>query len=416
MSKEKELSENSAYIIDAVRTPRSTGKSGKGSLCNIHPQHLLGTTLSALRDRNLLNTADVDDVIAGCGAQIARQGMDIARMATLDAGWNSDAPGVTIDRFCGSGLSAVSLAAMGILSGQQELVVGGGVEKMSDSPIMPMPALIESNNAHLRELYPTAHQGVCADLIATLDGFTREAADALALESQRRTAKAIEQGYFKSVVPVHDYDGNLVLDQDNYNRPGTTLESLSQLNPAFAEFYDHPLDDDQITCRELVEKTWPDIAINHIHHAGNSSGIVDGAAAVLLASENYALTHGLKKRARITSMAIGTCDPKIMLDAPADAARRCLAKANMNVSDIDLWEINEAFAVVPLKFMREMNLCPATVNVNGGAMALGHPIGATGAMLVGTLLDELERRDLSTGLITLCAAGGMAPAMIIERV
>ena len=198
---------------------------------------------------------------------------------------------------------------------------------MSDSPLMPMPVLTDSNNVHLRELHPTAHQGVCADLIATLDGFTREQADALAVESQRRAAIAIEQGYFKSVVPVYNYQGELALDQDNYHRPNTTLDSLSQLNPAFAEFYDRPLDDDQVTCRELVEKSWPDIVINHIHHAGNSSGIVDGAAAVLLASENYVLTHGLKKRARITSMAIGTCDPKIMLDAPADAARRCLAKA-----------------------------------------------------------------------------------------
>ena len=406
----------SAYIIDAVRTPRSAGKPGKGSLCNIHPQHLLGTTLSALRDRNRLNTAEVDDVIAGCGSQIARQGMDIARMATLDAGWDTDAPGVTIDRFCGSGLSAVSLAAMGIMSGQQDLVVGGGVEKMSDSPLMPMPLLTDSNNAHLRELHPTAHQGVCADLIATLNDVTREQADALAVESQRRAALAIENGFFKSVVPVYDYEGNLVIDQDNYNRPGTSMESLSALSPAFAEFYDRPLDDDQVTCRELVEKSWPDIQLNHIHHAGNSSGIVDGAASVLLASKNYAKQNGLTKRARIVSMAIGTCDPRIMLDAPADAARRCLANAGMTTSDIDLWEINEAFAVVPLKFMREMNLDPEIVNVNGGAMALGHPIGATGAMLVGTVLDELERRDLSTGLITLCAAGGMAPAMIIERV
>jgi acetyl-CoA C-acetyltransferase len=301
------------------------------------------------------------------------------------------------------------------MSGQQDLVVGGGVEKMSDSPIMPMPLLTDSNNAHLRELHPTAHQGVCADVIATLDGFTREQADALAVESQRRAANAIKQGYFKSVVAVHDYDGNLVLDQDNYNRPGTSMESLSALSPAFAEFYDRPLDDDQVTCRELVEKSWPDLTLKHIHHAGNSSGIVDGAASVLLASENYAKQNGLTKRARIVSMAIGTCDPRIMLDAPADAARRCLANAGMTTSDIDLWEINEAFAVVPLKFMRELNLNPEVVNVNGGAMALGHPIGATGAMLVGTILDELERRDLSIGLITLCAAGGMAPAMIIER-
>lgn len=405
-----------AYIIDAVRTPRSTGKPGKGSLCDIHPQHLLGATLTALCDRNRLNTAEVDDVIAGCGSQIARQGMDIARMAALDAGWDSDAPGVTIDRFCGSGLSAVSLAAMGIMSGQQDLVVGGGVEKMSDSPIMPMPLLTDSNNAHLRELQPTAHQGVCADLIATLYNFTREQADALAVESQRRAALAIENGFFKSVVPVYDYEGNLVLERDNYNRPGTTVESLTALAPAFAEFYDRPLDDDQVTCRELVEKTWPDLALNHIHHAGNSSGIVDGAAAVLLASENYANQHDLKKRARIVAMAMGICDPKIMLDAPADAARRCLTNANLSVEDIDLWEINEAFAVVPLRFMAELNLNPEVVNVNGGAMALGHPIGATGAMLVGVMLDELERRDLQRGLITLCAAGGMAPAMIIERV
>ena len=404
-----------AYIIDAVRTPRSSGKPAKGSLRDIHPQHLLGTTLSALRDRNNLNTADVDDVIAGCGSQMARQGMDIARMATLDAGWHPDAPGVTIDRFCGSGLSAISVAAMGIMSGMQDLVVGGGVEKMSDSPLMPMPVLTDSNNAHLRQLQPTAHQGVCADLIATLNGFTREQADTLAVESQRRAAVAIEQGYFKSVVPVYNYQTELVLDQDNYNRPGTTLESLGQLSPAFAEFYDRPLDNDQVTCRELVEKTWPDLAINHIHHAGNSSGIVDGAAAILLASDRYIKNNGPLPRARIVSMAIGTCDPKIMLDAPTDAALRCLARAGMDVSDIDLWEINEAFAVVPLRFMAELNLDPAIVNVNGGAMALGHPIGATGAMLVGTVLDELERRDLSKGLITLCAAGGMAPAMIIER-
>lgn len=406
-----------AYIIDAVRTPRSTGKPGKGKLCDIHPQHFLATTLMALRDRNKLNTADVDDVIAGCGSQIANQGMDIARMATLDAGWHSDAPGVSIDRFCGSGLSAISLAAMGIMSGMQELIVGGGVEKMSDSPIMSMPALTDSNNAHLRELHPTAHQGVCADLIATRDGFTRAQADALAVESQCRAAHAIAKGYFKkSLIPVYRLDGTLALDNEDYNRPSTTLESLAQLTPAFAEFYYKPLDNDQITCRELVEKSWPNLTLNHIHHAGNSSGIVDGAAAVLLASAQYANQHGLTKRARIVSMAIGTCDPRIMLDAPADAARRCLAKAGMTADDIDLWEVNEAFAVVPLKFMREMNLDAAIVNVNGGAIALGHPIGATGAMLVGILLDELERRDLSIGLITLCAAGGMAPAMIIERV
>ena len=406
----------SALIIDAVRTPRSSGKPGKGKLCNIHPQHLLSTTLAALSERNSFNTADIDDVIAGCGSQRGNQGSDIARMAALDAGWDSDATGVTVDRFCGSGLTAINLAAMGILSGMQDLTVGGGVEKMSDTPIMPMPALTDSNNAHLRDLHPTPHQGICADVIATQEGITREEADALAVESQRRAAMAIENGYFKqSLIPVYHRDGTLALAVDDFNRPGTTMESLSQLNPAFVNLYDQPLDDDQVTCRELVESSWPNLSINHIHHAGNSSGVVDGAAAVLLASEQYARDHGLKPRARIVAMANGSCDPRLMLNAPADAARKCLAKAGMTANDIDLWEINEAFAVVPLKFMREMNLDASIVNVNGGAMALGHPIGATGAMLVGTLLDELERRDLSTGLITLCAAGGMAPALIIER-
>ena len=406
----------SALIIDAVRTPRSSGKPGKGKLCNLHPQHLLSTALAALSERNSFNTADVDDVIAGCGSQRGNQGSDIARMAALDAGWDSDATGVTVDRFCGSGLTAVNLAAMGIMSGMQELAVAGGVEKMSDTPIMPMPALTDSNNAHLRDLHPTPHQGICADVIATQEGITREEADALAAESQRRAAIAIENGYFKkSLISVYHRDGTLALDQEDFNRPGTTMESLAQLNPAFVDLYDQPLDDDQVTCRELVERSWPDLTINHIHHAGNSSGVVDGAAAILLASEQYARDHGLKPRARIVAMANGSCDPRLMLNAPADAARKCLAKAGMTANDIDLWEINEAFAVVPLNFMREMNLDPRIVNVNGGAMALGHPIGATGAMLVGTLLDELERRDLSTGLITLCAAGGMAPALIIER-
>lgn len=411
------MSRPSVYIIDAVRTPRSTGKPGKGKLCNLHPQHLLSTTLAALSERNDLNTRDVDDVIAGCVSQRGNQGMDIARMAALDAGWDSDATGVTVDRFCGSGLTAVNLAAMGILSGMQDLTVGAGIEKMSDVPIMPMSALSDSNNAHLRELHPTPHQGICADVIATQEGITREEADALAVESQRRAAAAIENGYFNnSLIPVYHRDGTLALDHEDFNRPDTTLESLSQLNPAFVNLYDQPLDDDQVTCRKLVERSWPNLAINHIHHAGNSSGVVDGAAAVLLASEQYARDHGLKPRARIVAMANGSCDPRLMLNAPSAAANNCLAKAGMTASDIDLWEINEAFAVVPLKFMRDMNLDPAIVNVNGGAMALGHPIGATGAMLVGTLLDELERRDLSTGLITLCAAGGMAPALIIERV
>ena len=410
-----------ALIIDAVRTPRSAGKPGKGKLRDIHPQHLLSTTLAALKDRNSFNTADIDDVIAGCGSQRGNQGSGIARMAALDAGWDIDATGVSVDRFCGSGLTAVNLAAMGIMSGMQDLTVGGGVEKMSDSPIMPTPPFVDSNNLHVRELHPTPHQGICADVIATMEGITREEADALAVESQRRAAFAIEQGYFNnSLVPVYHRDGTLALDQEDFNRPDTTMESLAQLPPAFTDFYNKTLGsqdyDRPSSCRELVERSWPDLSVNHIHHAGNSSGVVDGGAAVLIASEQYVHDHQLKPRARIVAMANGSCDPRLMLNAPAAAARNCLAKAGMTQDDIDLWEINEAFAVVPIKFMREMNLDLAIINVNGGAMALGHPIGATGAMLVGMLLDELERRDLQRGLITLCAAGGMAPALIIERV
>ena len=406
-----------ALIIDAVRTPRSAGKPGKGKLCDIHPQHLLATPLSALSGRNDFNTADVDDVIAGCGAQRGNQGSGLARMAALDAGWDTSATGVTIDRFCGSGLTAVSLAAMGIMSGMQELTVGAGVEKMSDHPTMDIPPTVDSNNLHLRQLHPTPHQGICADVIATMEGISRAELDALAVESQRRAAIAIENGYFnKSLVPVYHRDGTLALGQEDFNRPNTTLDTLAQLPPAFVDLYDQPFDETKTTFRSLVECSWPDLNINHVHHAGNSSGVVDGAAAVLIASEQYASDHRLKPRARIVAMANGSCDPGLMLNAPVAAAKKCLAKAGMTTNDIDLWEINEAFAVVPIKFMREMMLDPSLVNVNGGAMALGHPIGATGAMLVGTVLDELERRDIQTGLITLCAAGGMAPALIIERV
>jgi acetyl-CoA C-acetyltransferase len=406
-----------AWIIDAARTPRGVGKYGKGALSGVHPQRILATVLKALAERNNLNTGEVDDVIAGCGTQIGKQGACIARMAALDAGYDIKAPGVSLDRFCGSGLTAVNFGAMGIMSGMQNLVLAGGVESMSyGSTLTPKP-FIDSENMHLRSIHPQPHQGICADLIATLEGISREDTDKLALESQRRADNAIKNGHFKkSVVPVYHEDGTLALDREEFPRPNTTLEGLAQLKPAFEAMYQAPLDEEGTSYRKLVEATYPDVKIKHIHHAGNSSGVVDGAGAILLASPEYARAHGLKPRARIRAIANAGDSPELMLNAPVPAAKKALALAGMTIRDIQLFEINEAFAVVPLKFMRDLDVDPAIVNVNGGAMALGHPIGATGAIILGTLLDEMERRDLSVGMATLCAAGGMAPATIIERI
>jgi len=406
-----------AWIVDAARTPRGIGKIGKGALADIHPQRILSTVFKALAERNNLETADIDDVIAGCGTQAGKQGLCIARMAALDAGYNTVAPGFSLDRFCGSGLTAVNLAAMGIMSGIQNLVVAGGVESMSHGATLSNSAFIDSGNLALRKLIPQPHQGVCGDLIATLEGFTRQDVDSLALESQVRADVAIKQGRFdRSLVPVYADDGSLALDHEQFPRPQTTAEGLASLRPAFAGMYEMPLSEDGESYGKLVRRVYPDTEINHVHTAGNSSGVVDGAGALVLASPDYARAHGLKPRARIRAMATVGDDPTLMLNAPVPAARKALAQAGMQVTDIDLFEINEAFAVVPLKFMRDLNIDPAIVNVNGGAMALGHPIGATGAIILGTLLDELERRDLSIGLVTMCAAGGMAPAAIIERI
>ena len=408
-----------AWIIDAARTPRGVGKVGKGALSEVHPQRILSAVLRALAERNHLETADIDDVIAGCGTQFGKQGACIARMAALDAGYDTRAPGVTLDRFCGSGLTAANIAAMGVMSGAQDLVVAGGVESMSYGSTLPRAgrATLDSGNIHLRAIHPQPHQGVCGDLVATLEGFPREEVDALAFESQRRAARAISAGYFdRSLIAVSHDDGAVALDHEEYPRPGTTLESLAALKPAFAAIYDVPLDEEGLSYKALVEQAYPDVKINHVHHAGNSSGVVDGAGAVIIASPAYAMAHGMKPRARIRSVATAGDSPTLMLNAPIPATRKALAKAGMEIGDIDLFEINEAFAVVPLKFMRDLGIDPAIVNVNGGAIALGHPIGATGVIILGTLLDELERRDLRTGLVTLCAAGGMAPAMIIERI
>ncbi len=406
------------WIIDAARTPRGVGKVGKGALAETHPQRLLSTVLKGLQERNELNTNDIDEVLAGCGSQWSKQGSCIGRMAALDAGWGEAVPGLSLDRFCGSGLTAISLGAMGIMSGMQNLVVAGGIESMSHaSKLKGRIPFVDSNNLELRERHPQSHQGVCADLIATLEGITREDTDQLAYESQQRAAMAIKMGYFdKSLVPVMNSDGSVALDKEEFPRPGTTLEGLAKLDPSFAGLADYPLDENGTTFRKVALQKFPDVEINHIHHAGNSSGVVDGAGAVVLASPEYARAHGLKPRARIITMTTAGDSPELMLNAPVPAAKKALTMAGMDIKDIDLFEINEAFAVVPIKFMRDLNIDPTLVNVNGGAMALGHPIGATGAMILGTLLDEMERRDLSTGLVTMCTGGGMAPCQIIERV
>jgi acetyl-CoA C-acetyltransferase len=405
-----------AWIIDAVRTPRGIGKQGKGGLSHLHPQRLGATVLGALQQRNALRTDEVDDVIWGCSTQVGKQGACIGRMSALDAGWSIKASGMTLDRFCGSGITAVNLAAASVLSGMEDCVVAGGVEMMSFTATLP-PGMLDAGNLHLRDVHPQPHQGVCADVIATLEGATREDVDALALESQKRAARAIAGGHFaKSLVPVRNDDGTLALDHDEYPRPQTTLEGLAKLPAVFSNFMAMPVDATGETFDDLVRRTHPGIALNHVHHAGNSSGVVDGSAALLLASPEYAKAQGWKPRARVVAMANAAGSPELMLNEPVPAARKVLAKAGMTLADIDLIEVNEAFAVVAWKFMRDLDLDPEKVNVNGGAIALGHPIAATGSMLIGTVLDELERRGLATGLVTMCAAGGMAPAIVIERI
>jgi acetyl-CoA C-acetyltransferase len=408
-----------AWIIDAVRTPRGVGKVGKGALAHLHPQHLAATVLKALAERNSINTAEVDDVIWGTSTQVGAQGADMGRMAALDAGYDIKASGMTLDRFCGSGITTVNLAAATIMSGMQDLVIAGGCEMMSYTAQLPPSGapLMDRGNLHLREVHPQSHQGVCADAIASIEGISREAVDALALESQKRAAVAIAEGRFdKSLVPVYNLDGTVALDKEEFPRPQTTAEGLASLKPSFTQIADMPLDEAGMTFRKLINQRYPDVKIEHIHHAGNSSGVVDGAGALLMCSPEYAKKQGWKPRAKIVAaINMGDC-PTLMLNAPVPAAKKALERAGLTVDDIDLWEINEAFAVVAEKFIRDLKLDRDKVNVNGGAMALGHPIGATGSLLIGTLLDELERRDLKRGLVTMCAAGGMAPAVIIERI
>ena len=408
-----------AWIIDACRTPRGIGKVGKGALASIHPQQLAASVLKALAARNNLRTAEVDDIVWGTSSQRGKQGGDLARMAALDAGYDIKASAVTLDRFCGSGITSANMAAAQIMSGMEDLVIAGGTEMMSytSSTADPKtPFMMDNGNLRLRARHPQSHQGVCADAIATLEGIPRSALDALALESQQRAAAALEERRFaKSLVPVYHESGELALDHEEFPRPQTTLEGLASLKPAFEAMADFPLDEAGTTYGGLIRQVYPDLKITHVHHAGNSSGVVDGAAAILFASPDYARRNGLKPRARVLAMANVGDSPTLMLNAPVPAARKVLEKAGLTLDDIDLFEINEAFAVVAEKFIRDLKLDRDKVNVNGGAMALGHPIGATGSILIGTILDELERRDLKRGLVTMCAAGGMAPAIIIER-
>ena len=407
-----------AWIIDGVRSPRGRGKKDKGGLAHLHPQRNMAQVLVALEQRVGFDPGEVEDVVLGCGAGNGDHAHDIARMSALDAGWPNTATGVTLHRFCGSGQQAVSFAAMGIMAGQQDLVVGGGVESMSRYAPLHAGLGFHANNDHLFAKHPMVPQGISADLIATIEGFSREDCDGYAVRSQERAAEAIAEGRFeRSIVPIHNEDGSIALDRDEHPRPGTTLESLGSLPASFEKMGTMPIEGLSKTFDEFCKEVYPEIdRVEHVHHAGNSSGVVDGASAILLASPEYARAHGFEPRARIVMTATAGTEPVIMLTAPGPAAEACLKRAGMSFDDIDLFEVNEAFASVVLKFLKDSGVEENRVNVNGGAIALGHPIGGTGPMLIQTALDELERRDLSTGLIAMCTGGGMGTATIIERV
>jgi acetyl-CoA C-acetyltransferase len=398
-----------AYIYDAVRTPRGRGKKD-GSLHQVAPVQLVSGLLQALGQRNRLDSSQVDDLVLGCVTPVGEQGADIARVAVLYAGWAENVPGVTQNRFCASGLEAVNLAAMKVMSGQEDLVVAGGVESMSRWP-MGSDGGAWAMDPRVNHQLAFVPQGISADLIATLEGFTRTDVDAYAVRSQQRAAQAqAENRFARSLVPVKDINGMVVLDRDETVRGDTTLEALATLKPSFEQMGQMGFDATAQRKYTTVEK------IEHVHHAGNASGIVDGAALALIGSAEKGRALGLKPRARIRSVAVIGSEPTIMLTGIAPAVEKALRKAGMSVRDIDLFEINEAFAAVVLKAQRALGLDPERVNVNGGAIALGHPLGATGCMLVGTALDELERRDQSTALISLCVGAGMGIATIIERV
>ena len=406
------------YIFDALRTPRGRGKAGKGGLSHLHPQEILAQTLNAMATRLGLDKSLVEDVAMGCVSQVKEQGSCIARNALIAADWPEDVTGFTVNRFCGSGLEALNGIAAKIGAGFIDAGIGGGVESMSRVPLGSDGGMIDGLNEKLRKRLFMVPQGISADLIATREGFSRADVDGFALESQQRAARAIEEKRFeKGLFAVKNDDGSLALDRDEHPRPDTTLESLGGLQPAFLQMGGSPLGPDGQTLDAMALKRYPDTkAIEHVHTAGNSSGIVDGAATVLMGTREWGEKAGLKPRARIRSMATAGAEPVIMLTAPAPASAKALARAGMKVADIDVWEINEAFAVVPLQTIRALGIDRSRVNVNGGAIALGHPLGATGAILLGTALDELERTGKATALATLCIGGGMGIATVIERV
>jgi acetyl-CoA C-acetyltransferase len=400
-----------AFLYDALRTPRGRGKD-TGSLHSVKPVSLVVGLLDEVRKRNVgLDPLNVEDVILGCVSPVGEQGADIARTAALAAGYEASGPGFQLNRFCASGLEAVNIAAQKVRSGWEDLVLAGGVESMSRVPMGSDggPWAQDPETAFDTYFVP---QGVSADLIATLEGFSREDVDTYAAESQLRAAKAIADGAFdKSIVPVVDINGQVVLDHDEFPRPGTTVEALGALKPSFAAVGEMG----GFNAVALQKYHWVE-KINHVHTPGNSSGIVDGAGLVVIGSEKAGTDNGLTPRARIVSVGVVGSEPTIMLTGPGPAARKALAKAGLTVDDIDLWELNEAFAAVVLKFMKDLGVPHEKMNVNGGAIALGHPLGATGAMILGTLVDELERRDLRYGLATLCIGGGMGVATIVERI
>ena len=403
------MSHQEAYIFDAIRTPRGKGKAS-GSLHEVQAIELLKTLFVNLKEKHNLDTSQIDDCVLGCVTPVGEQGADIARTATLYAGWDLNVSGVQLNRFCASGLESVNMAAAKVRSGWEDMVVAGGVESMSRVK-MGMDGGAMFSNPKVSKKLAIVPQGISADLIATIEGFDRKTLDSLALLSQQRAAFARENGYFKSIVPVKDQNGMLILGRDELIRGNSTLEGLGQLNPAFATMGEMGFD-------AVAQQKYTDIErIQHLHTAGNSSGIVDGAALVLIGSKAKGEEMGLRPRAKIISVALAGDDPTIMLTAPAPASQKALKKVGMTLNDIDLIEVNEAFSAVVLKFMRAMKLNDFDkVNVNGGAIAMGHPLGATGAMMLGTVLDELERRDLKTALLTLCVGGGMGIATIIERV
>ena len=397
-----------AYIFDAVRTPRGKGKAD-GSLHQVTPVHLLGNMLDGLRTRNDLDTAKVDDVVIGCVTPVGEQGADIARTAVLYAGWDQSVAGVTQSRFCASGLESVNLAAMKVMSGQEDMVVAGGVESMSRWP-MGTDGGAMAMDPRVNQMMGFAPQGIGADLIASIEGFSRADVDGFAVQSQQRAAAAEAAGYFERTrVPVRDVNGLVVLDRDETIRGDTTVDALGNLKASFAQMGEMGFD-------STAKRRYPTVeTVNHVHHAGNSSGIVDGAALMLIGSKEMGEALGLKPRARIRSVAVTGSEPTIMLTGIAPACRKALKRAGMDIGDIDLLEINEAFAAVVMKAARDLDVDLSKVNVNGGAIAMGHPLGATGCIILGTLLDELERRDQNVGMASLCVGGGMGIATIIER-